>query len=33
MAVATGLLIFVAVVGSHVFFWWSCRPGGGSFRI
>ena len=33
MAVAIALLIFAGVVGSHVFLWWSCRRGGGSFRI
>jgi len=33
MAMAIGLVIFAAVIGSHVFLWWSCRRGGGSFRI
>jgi hypothetical protein len=33
MAFAIGLLIFVGVIGSHVFLWWSCRRGGGSFRM
>ena len=32
MAIATGLMIFAAVIGSHVFLWWSCRRGGGSSR-
>jgi hypothetical protein len=33
MAVTTGLLIFAAVIGSHVFLWWSFRRGGGPRRI
>ena len=32
MAIATGLMIFAAVIGSHVFLWWNCRRGGGSSR-
>jgi hypothetical protein len=27
MAVAIGLFIFAAVIGSHGFLWWSCRAG------
>ena len=33
MAEVTGLLIFAAVIGSHVFLWWSCHRNGGSPRI
>jgi hypothetical protein len=31
MAVAAGLVILAAVIGSQVFLWW-CRRGGGGFR-
>jgi hypothetical protein len=30
MDVAIGLAIFAAVIGSHVFLWWSCRRSGAS---
>ena len=33
MAVATGLVIFAAVIGSHAFLWWTCHRNGGSPRI